>query len=58
MPELDVVKQDIELLRSWLMRLIQIKDNLLDEEVLRASKLLDDALNDYNNVIFKGLKCK
>ena len=46
------IAQDIEALRERLMSLIKLKDNLLDPDVVKASKQLDHVLNEYNKVIF------
>ncbi len=54
MPDEDRIKEDIEKLRDRMDNLIQKKNNLLDMEVLKASMLLDDALNKYNKMRSKG----
>lgn len=48
---------DIELLRDRLSNLIQDRGKLLDSEVIRVSKLLDNALNIYGKK-FVGSDCK
>jgi len=50
MADIDVTKDDIEIIRDKLMSLIQSKDDLLNPEVLEASMLLDKAINDYNRL--------
>jgi archaellum component FlaC len=50
MADIDVIKDDIEILRDKLMSLIRSKDDLLNPEVLEASMLLDNAINDYNRL--------
>ncbi|SKC70801.1 Spo0E family sporulation regulatory protein-aspartic acid phosphatase [Maledivibacter halophilus] len=45
------VLKDIDLLRDKLTDLIKIKEELIDEEVVRTSKLLDILLNHYNDLI-------
>lgn len=49
---------DIELLRDRLSNLIQDRGKLSDSEVIRVSKLLDNALNIYGNKKFVGSDCK
>jgi hypothetical protein len=56
MKSVDRIKEDIESLREKLLRLIQSKENLVDPEIIKASILLDDALNDYNNFIISSLR--
>ncbi|MDF2531577.1 MAG: Spo0E like sporulation regulatory protein [Clostridia bacterium] len=56
MKSVDRIKEDIESLREKLLRLIQSKENLADPEVIKASILLDNALNDYNNFIISSLR--
>lgn len=49
MAELDELLRDIELLRDNLNKLIQQKQgNLIDRDVIAASKILNAALNQYN----------
>lgn len=48
MADMNVTMDDIEILRDKLSSLIQAKGELLDPEVIQASILLDNALNDYN----------
>lgn len=48
MTDIKMMLHDIESLRDKLSNLIQTKDELLDIEILKASVLLDKALNDYD----------
>lgn len=54
MMDINTVKKDVEVLRETLSSLIQSKGELLDPEVLKASVLLDNALNEYNRLKLKG----
>lgn len=52
MSEVEKLLNNVELLRNQLDKLIQDKNcNLLDSEVILASKILDVALNQYNKFI-------
>ncbi|WP_291580883.1 aspartyl-phosphate phosphatase Spo0E family protein [Clostridium sp. UBA6640] len=59
MSELEDLLKDIEILRVQLEHLINEKqDNLVDKEVVAASKILNAALNQYNKFIDEKLKKK
>jgi hypothetical protein len=50
--ELDDLLKDIDILKEQLQILISKKnDNLIDPEVIAASKILNAALNQYNKLI-------
>lgn len=52
MSELEDLLKDIDILRKQLEALINLKDgNLVDHEVVTASKILNAALNQYNKFI-------
>ncbi|OPJ59113.1 aspartyl-phosphate phosphatase Spo0E family protein [Clostridium oryzae] len=52
MNELDDLLKDIEILREQLEKLIKLHEgNLVDNEVVAASKILNAALNQYNRLI-------
>ncbi|MCM0648651.1 aspartyl-phosphate phosphatase Spo0E family protein [Clostridium swellfunianum] len=52
MSELEDLLKDVEILREQLNQLINDKQgNLIDPEVVTASKILNAALNQYNNFI-------
>ena len=52
MSELEDLLKDVEVLREQLERLIkEKKGNLVDAEVVTASKILNAALNQYNKFI-------
>ncbi|HEY5560200.1 MAG TPA: aspartyl-phosphate phosphatase Spo0E family protein [Clostridiaceae bacterium] len=52
MSELEELLKDVEILRDKLERVIQEKyGNLVDPEVVSASKILNAALNEYNKVM-------
>ncbi len=52
MSELEDLLKDVEVLRGQLERLIkEKKGNLVDAEVVTASKILNAALNQYNKFI-------
>ncbi len=57
MADINMVLYDIELLRDKLSSVLQTKDQLLDPEILKASTMLDKALNEYDKLKFKGLGC-
>ena len=57
MADIYTIIDDIEILRAKLSNLIQTKNDLLDPEVLEASKLLDNAINDYNKLKLKRPRC-
>lgn len=57
MSELEDLLKDIDILREQLNELINKKqDNLVDSEVVTASKVLNAALNQYNKFIDEKLK--
>lgn len=57
MTELEDLLKDVEILRTQLDKLIKEKrGNLIDHEVLTASKILNAALNQYNKFIDEKLK--
>jgi Spo0E like sporulation regulatory protein len=59
MSELDELLKDIDILREQLERLINEKQgNLVDQEVVAASKVLNAALNQYNKFIYEKLNKK
>ncbi len=59
MSELEELLKDIETLRIQLEHLINEKQgNLVDQEVVTASKILNAALNQYNKFIDEKLKKK
>lgn len=59
MSELEDLLKDIEILRVQLEYLIDKKQgNLVDQEVVAASKILNAALNQYNKFIDEKLKKK
>lgn len=48
----EIISIHIDILRERLEHLIEIKENnLIDEEVIYASNLLNEALNKYNNLV-------
>lgn len=59
MSELEDLLKDIDILRAQLEELINKKQgNLVDSEVVTASKILNAALNQYNKFIDEKLKKK
>lgn len=59
MNEIEDLLKDIEILRGQLEYLISEKSgNLVDSEVIAASKILNAALNKYNNLIYEKIKGK
>lgn len=59
MSELDELLKDIDILREQLERLIKEKQgDLVDQEVVAASKVLNAALNQYNKFIDEKLNKK
>lgn len=52
MNNMDNISKKIEKLRQSLLDIMLIKEDLIDPEVVRASILLDMALNEYNSKIF------
>ena len=59
MSELEELLKDIHILRIQLEHLINKKQgNLVDKEVLKASRILDAALNQYNKSSDEKLKKK
>lgn len=57
MADINIIMDDIEILRDKLSGLILTKGELLDPDVINASVLLDNALNEYNKLKFYGLRC-
>lgn len=57
MEDIDAINYDIGILRNMLMGLIHSKEDLLNVEVLEASMRLDNALNEYYRLLFRGLSC-
>ncbi len=53
MGKLQNINRKINELREILHKLIEEKANLLDHEIILASKELDNALNEYNKLISK-----
>ncbi|HWR60527.1 MAG TPA: aspartyl-phosphate phosphatase Spo0E family protein [Clostridia bacterium] len=53
MADINTALDNIEVLRDKLSSLIQTKGELLDPEVLKASVMLDKALNEYDKFRFK-----
>lgn len=51
MAEIEELLRKVELLRNHLEQLINEKKNLTDKEIVTASKILDAALNQYNEFI-------
>jgi len=57
MSELEDLLKDVEILRDQLIQIIDEKQgNLVDEEVVTASKILDGALNQYNKFMKRKYK--
>lgn len=56
MADMNTILSNIETLREKLLSLLRTKNELLDPEVLKASTLLDNAINDYNMQIILGHK--
>ena len=57
MSEIEDLLKDVEILREQMEELIEKhKGNLTDLEVVAASKILNAALNQYNNFIKEKLK--
>jgi hypothetical protein len=57
MAEIEDLLKDVEILREKLLYLIDEKQgNLVDEEVVNMSKILNGALNQYNKALEKKLK--
>lgn len=55
--EIEDLLKDVEILREKLLYLIEEKQgNLIDEEVVSMSKVLNAALNEYNKVLAEKLK--
>ncbi|MCK9217958.1 MAG: aspartyl-phosphate phosphatase Spo0E family protein [Firmicutes bacterium] len=51
MTEVELLLDDIEKLRSTLQNLIKDNDNLLDPEIIKASRNLNQAIVSYENLI-------
>ena len=58
MADINIILEDIEILRDKLSSLIQTKEELLDAEVLRASIMLDKALNEYDRCKYNNSEIK
>lgn len=57
MSELEDLLKDVNTLRANLEQLIELKEgNLIDSEVVTASKILNAALNQYNKFINDKMK--
>lgn len=57
MSELEDLLKDVNTLRESLEQLIELKEgNLIDSEVVTASKILNAALNQYNKFISDKMK--
>lgn len=57
MPEIDTLINDIEKLRENLYRTMDEKDgNMLDPELLSASKVLNAAIDQYNKIVQKKME--
>lgn len=57
MSELEDLLKDVNTLRANLEELIELKEgNLIDSEVVTASKILNAALNQYNKFINDKIK--
>ena len=57
MSEIEDLMKDVEVLREKLLYIIEKKQgNLVDEEVVSISKILNAALNQYNKVLEEKLK--
>jgi hypothetical protein len=50
MMSLKELQDNIEVVRELLTYTIQVKESLLDPEIVYMSKLLDKLLNDYNRL--------
>ncbi|MHC1682383.1 MAG: Spo0E family sporulation regulatory protein-aspartic acid phosphatase [Clostridiaceae bacterium] len=59
MSEIEDLLKDIDILREQMEFLIEAKEyNLIDAEVIAASKILNAALNQYNKLIEAKIKNK
>lgn len=59
MNEVEDLLKDIEILRGQLEYIINEKSgNLIDAEVVAASKILNAALNKYNSLIYEKISDK
>lgn len=57
MPEIDILINDIEKLRENLYRIMDEKNgNMLDPELLAASKVLNAAIDQYNKIVQKKME--
>lgn len=54
MCELKELINKIEEMKKYLARLIELKQDLVDPDVIAVSKMLDIVLNDYNELIKKS----
>lgn len=53
----DKIMENIENLREKLLSLIQVKEDLVDPEIIRASKMLDTALDEYYSLFSGKYRC-
>lgn len=53
MEDICIIQDNIERLRDKLTYLIQTREELSDSEILKASVMLDKALNEYDRFRFK-----
>ncbi|MFL0252888.1 Spo0E family sporulation regulatory protein-aspartic acid phosphatase [Clostridium neuense] len=51
MSKIQDIEVEIQRLREKLTELIEQKENLLNPEVIAASKVLDSSLNEYSEII-------
>lgn len=58
MSEIETLKNDIEILRNNLNKLIEQKVNLQDSDVQVASKMLNAAINQYNKILEEKMRAK
>lgn len=57
MTELEALLQDIEKLRQNLYKLMNEKGTeLIDEEIVSASEMLNTAITKYNEIVLKKMK--
>ncbi|AAK79296.1 putative nuclease with TOPRIM domain [Clostridium acetobutylicum] len=56
MLKIDDLEKEIQDLREKLTELIMEKENLLDPQVVAASKMLDSILNKYSEIIDSSTK--
>lgn len=48
MPKINEVAKKIEVMRARMHNLIEQKENLIDPEIVKVSKMIDSLLNEYN----------